>query len=550
MKKQLLFALSFFFSGTLFAGAGEFLTWWQLPAAQTSITFNVEVASSGDLNYWWWDDISLTSGNGTFTASTSGSVTISGIPAGGHVQLGIGPSNLNRFYIANGPDKLLLEQVEYWGVAQWTSMVDAFNGCGSLNIADAGIPDLSNCTSMASMFKGCFSLTGPTNINSWDVSNITDMNNMFFSATTFNQDISAWNTSNITNMKEMFSLAFAFNQNIAIWDVSSVTDMYSMFEQATSFNQPIGNWNTSNVNFMIRMFRDAPSFNQPIGLWNTSNVWNMEEMFNGATSFNQNISSWNTSLVTNMGAMFFNATSFNQNIASWNTSIVNAMYLMFSNATSFNQDIGNWNTSNVAYMASIFNGATAFNQDLSSWNTSSVLDLESAFENASSFDRDLGNWDLSSLNYATSMFKNSGMSCENYSNTLIGWNGLVTTPDNIDFSLNNGMSYGTNAGAARDNLINVKNWTISGDAASGADCSLSVNEGENISLLTVSPNPATQNICIQSEIEISFVILDNNGRELFKNSVNGKQNIDVSPFSLGIYFIHTSEGETIKFIKE
>ena len=31
------------------------------------------------------------------------------------------------------------------------------------------------------------------------------------------------------------------------WDVSNVTDMSEMFQNATSFNQPLNNWNVSNV---------------------------------------------------------------------------------------------------------------------------------------------------------------------------------------------------------------------------------------------------------------------------------------------------------------
>ena len=74
---------------------------------------------------------------------------------------------------------------------------------------------------------------------------------------------------------------------IGDWDVSNVTDMSNVFADASSFNQPLNNWNVSKVKDMGEMFWGATSFNQPLNNWNVSKVTNMEAMFWGATSFNQ-----------------------------------------------------------------------------------------------------------------------------------------------------------------------------------------------------------------------------------------------------------------------
>ena len=50
------------------------------------------------------------------------------------------------------------------------------------------------------------------------------MSGMFTGAGAFNQDISKWDVSNVTDMKEMFALTVMFNQDLSGWDVSKVTD--------------------------------------------------------------------------------------------------------------------------------------------------------------------------------------------------------------------------------------------------------------------------------------------------------------------------------------
>ena len=43
-----------------------------------------------------------------------------------------------------------------------------------------------------------------------------------------------------------------------------MTNMEAMFWGATSFNQPLNNWNVSKVTYMYDMFEEATSFNQPL----------------------------------------------------------------------------------------------------------------------------------------------------------------------------------------------------------------------------------------------------------------------------------------------
>merc|ERR1719171_2321927 len=67
--------------------------------------------------------------------------------------------------------------------------------------------------------------------------------------------ISGWDVSQVTDMSELFKDKATFNEDISGWDVSSVTNMYAMFYNAAAFNQPLNSWVTSSVTTMMSMFR-------------------------------------------------------------------------------------------------------------------------------------------------------------------------------------------------------------------------------------------------------------------------------------------------------
>jgi hypothetical protein len=75
----------------------------------------------------------------------------------------------------------------------------------------------------------------------WDVSDITDMSNLFYNKS-INEPIGCWNVSKVTTMRDMFRLAGNFNQFLGNWSVGKVTDMNGMFYGATKFNQDLCAW--------------------------------------------------------------------------------------------------------------------------------------------------------------------------------------------------------------------------------------------------------------------------------------------------------------------
>lgn len=73
-------------------------------------------------------------------------------------------------------------------------------------------------------------------------------------------------------MGQMFDSAISFNQPLNNWDVSKVTNFEEMFMGATNFNQPLDRWNTRSAVSLIRMFSYARSFNQDLSMWKFSNL--------------------------------------------------------------------------------------------------------------------------------------------------------------------------------------------------------------------------------------------------------------------------------------
>ena len=177
-------------------------------------------------------------------------------------------------------------------------------------------------------------------ISGWDVSNVTDMRDMF-GKSDFNGDLSTWDVSNVTNMDGMF-VKSDFNGDLSTWDVSNVRNMGHMFNNAKSFNGDLSKWNVSNVRNMGYMFNDAKSFNGDLSKWDVSNVTDMNNMFNDAKSFNGDLSTWDVSNVTNMGAMFKGAESFNGDLSTWDVSNVTDMRSMFENTPSFDRRNAPW----------------------------------------------------------------------------------------------------------------------------------------------------------------------------------------------------------------
>ena len=411
-------------------------------------------------------------------------------------------------------------EINTWDVSLITDMSELF--LYSLFNDNIGNWDVSSVTNMSSMFNSATNFNG--DISMWDVSSVTNMNSMFQDVNNFNQDLSGWDVSNVTDMGSMFENVGIFNGNISMWDVSSVTDMSFMFTFIEDFNHDLSSWDVSSVTNMDKMFHYATGFNQDLSSWDVSSVTNMQLMFTGASNFNGDISNWDVSSVTKMNGMFANVDSFNQDLSSWDVSSVTTMMQMFYNASSFNQDLSNWDVSSVTDMYGMFCYSTSFNQDLSNWDVSSVTNMEQMFRGATSFNQDLSNWDVSSVTNMYGVFYDAS----SFNQDLSSW-------DVSNVTMMNSMFFGADALSDENKCAIHNSWSVQGWLWSSiydwsTYCALSNDVNylvpDNLALHQNYPNPFNPITSLRFDLPedgfVNITVYDMGGR-IIKTLVNNFQ---------------------------
>ena len=114
---------------------------------------------------------------------------------------------------------------------------------------------------MGGIFYACSSLTS-LDLSGWDVSNVTDMDDMFNDCSSLTSlDLSGWNTSRVTNMNGMFSGCRSLTTlDLSGWDVSNVTGgMFRLFYCCYSLTTlDLSGWDVSKFRTMSNMFGYCP----------------------------------------------------------------------------------------------------------------------------------------------------------------------------------------------------------------------------------------------------------------------------------------------------
>jgi len=197
--------------------------------------------------------------------------------------------------------------------------------------------DVSEITDMSNMFNSAVGINN-LDLSGWDTSNVIDMSYMFFNSDFDNSSILHWNVCRVISMTHMFSDSI-FNRHLN-WDTTCLRDTTSMFSYGL-FNSFLY-LNTSSVEDMSCMFYGS-KFNQPL-LLNTSNVKSMEGMF-CESAYNHPLDSFDTSKVKNMRWMFMES-CYSHSLEHFNTNSLEYAEDMF-HLSDFVGDISMWNLSKI-----------------------------------------------------------------------------------------------------------------------------------------------------------------------------------------------------------
>ena len=396
-----------------------------------------------------------------------------------------------------------------WNISHAINLSQMFENdiCFNQNISSW---DTSNVTTMTSMFYNASSFN--QDLSGWNITSLTDATNMFigsaFSIQNFTNLLNGWaaQTPNIqygvrldvsgtltylsaagnsyynlthnynwiinsggespfpmpSSIGALPDWSYMFVGGIGSTTIEPYKDVSGVIIEAT---KNFVNWVSTNVIKFTQMFQYCTSF-VGIGLssWIVANATNILGMFDGCTIFNQDLSGWNTSNVTTMNSVFNNCSNFiGTGLNNWNTSKVIDISGMLQNCPKFNQNLSGWaqDISKVTIMNSTFaNDVSFIGQGLSLWKTPLVTDTRKMFLNCTTFNQNLSSWNISSLTNANNMLDYCGMSAQNYSDLLIGWDSQAPAINsNVTFGTKNLQIYPW-ASYARTDLSNTYLWVI------------------------------------------------------------------------------------------
>lgn len=259
------------------------------------------------------------------------------------------------------PNNFLIKKIVITGdISATGSLHDAFNGfMGLEEIEGLTNIDTSQVTDMSDMFNSCHSLT-TIDLSSFDTSNVTDMSEMFRACSGLETlDVSGFDTSKVQSMRGMFSECSSLGSlDVSGLDTQSVSDMAYMFSGCSSLSSlDVSGFDTQNTFDMTGMFSHCSSLNSlDLSGFDTYWVFGFEDMFNGCSGL-QTVDVSNFAITaTDLSGMFYECESLKSiDLSTWDTASPSDLSYMFSLCSNLESvNMRGFDFSAVENMRSIF----------------------------------------------------------------------------------------------------------------------------------------------------------------------------------------------------
>lgn len=203
-----------------------------------------------------------------------------------------------------------------------------FTNCWALtSVGDLSSWSTSNITDVSYMFNGCSSLES-LNVSGWDVTNITTMRSMFSAR---NEQYSrykitgleTWNPSSCTDMGWMFwGCAGIGTIDVSGWDVSKVEIFHHWLCKTSATVIGVENFDVSSCRAFNAMLYGTQNTSYDLSKWDVSNAETLSQMFDGCHNLEEiiGLENWNTSKCRDFREMFYNCYSLRElNLSSFDT---------------------------------------------------------------------------------------------------------------------------------------------------------------------------------------------------------------------------------------
>lgn len=280
--------------------------------------------------------------------------------------------------------------------------------------------DTSNVGQMQSMFYDCMSLES-VDLSSFDTSKVVDMSYMFYNCRSLPEiDMSSFDTSNVENMYEMFYRCSSLEEiDVSNFDTGKVVNMGYMFYGCTNLEKiDISSFDSDSLMYVNYMFGSCEKLDEITGIEDL--VQKRVNTAQGIFSYCKNLETldltgWDVSGMT--GSTYYGGLSNmlqqsgvkELDASGWDLGYLNTLSYVFSGAEELEKvDLTGWNIQNVTSVENMFSGCNSLKEvDLTDWNTTRLYNMNYMFQNCSSLEEaDLSGWGPanSSTKYAMYMF--------------------------------------------------------------------------------------------------------------------------------------------------